>query len=648
MISLLDIAGAVLAAVALLLFLFKSQARLSVAERWAVALVCSLTVILNGLSFVAWFDMSASSDIGEGWGDYLQVLHPVLWGVFFYVVVQGHQRRELQASRQRMRDLVENMPVMLTAYDKQGNLLAWNRTAQDVTGYSGAEVRHDPQVLERLFPDALAREQLRQECRQGGGDYRHRVYTVQGKDGDRQIAWYNISRHFPINGWANWSIGLDMTEQLAAQKQLEHLATHDELTGLANRALLQDRLHHALAASQRKNTRGALLMLDLDHYKMINDSHGHPVGDALLREVGKRLSSCLKGTDTLARIGGDEFMILLEEIQDKQQVARVAERILHVLSDTPFDLYGSRIHTRASVGITIFPDDDVRLDELMKNVDLALYSAKQNGRNTCHFYSRQLHGQVRWQHQISEKLRTAIGEGQLQLHYQPQVALADRRVVGAEALLRWPGYDKGGLSPAVFVPIAENMGLMPALGRWVVEHAFQQAAPDLVTGINLSAIQLHQPMLAESLQELLKRWQLNPERIDLEITESAVMRNADVAIATMRRLRDQGFHISLDDFGTGHSSLSYLKRFPVSRIKIDQSFVQNMEHTPSDAAIVRNVIRLGHDLGLQVVAEGVENEAQWQLLENAGCDVVQGFYFSRPLDSGQLQELLQRPAMSVH
>lgn len=467
------------------------------------------------------------------------------------------------------------------------------------------------------------------------------------------MAWFNISRRFSINGWANWSIGLDVTEQLAAQKQLEHLATHDELTGLANRALLQDRLQHALAACQRKNNKGALLMLDLDHYKMVNDSHGHPVGDELLREVGKRLFNCLKATDTLARIGGDEFMILLDDIHDREQAALVAERLLKSLSGAPFDLFGNKIHTRASVGITLFPDDDIRLDELLKNVDLALYSAKQNGRNLYHFYSRKLHGQVRWQHQVSEKLRSAIHAEQLQLHYQPQVMLADRRVTGAEALLRWPGFENGELSPSTFVPLAENMGLMPALGRWVVEHAFEQAAQwqkdaAIITGINLSVIQLHQPMLAESLQELLNRWQINPELIDLEITESAVMRNADAAIVTMRRLREQGFHISLDDFGTGHSSLSYLKRFPVSRIKIDQSFVQNMERMPSDAAIVRNVIRLGHDLGLQVVAEGVENAQQWQMLENAGCDMAQGFYFSRALESAQLQELLRGPSVPVH
>jgi len=584
----------------------------------------------------------------------LQTLQPVLWGTFFYVVVQSAQRRELKASRQRMRDLVENMPVILNAYDRDGHLLAWNRTAQEVTGLSREDVLGNPQALEQLFPDSQVQQQVRMECLHGGGHYTHRIQTMRGRQSERQIAWYNIAQEFPITGWANWSIGLDMTEQLVAQRQLEHLATHDELTGLANRALLQDRLHHALAASQRNNTTGALLMLDLDHYKMVNDSHGHPVGDQLLREVGRRLSHCLKSTDTLARIGGDEFMVLLDQIHDPEEAALVAQRLLRALDDAPFLLFGNSIRTRASIGITVFPDDDIRLDELMKNVDLALYTAKQNGRNNFHFYSRNLHSQFRWQHQVAEKLREAISHDALQLHYQPQIALFDSSVAGVEALLRWPGFDNGALSPAVFVPIAENHGLMPELGRWVVETAFRQAANwqsqhgRMTTAVNLSAVQLYQPNLADFLLQLLDSLQLNAENIDLEITESAVMRNVNDAINAMKQLRDKGFHISLDDFGTGYSSLSYLKRFPVSRIKIDQSFVQGMDTNAGDLAIVRNVIRLGHDLGLLVLAEGVENQEQLLRLGQEGCDLVQGFFYSKPLAAGPLDEFLRRGGGLVH
>ncbi len=647
MISTLDLLGTVAAALAMVFLLAHWRRRLATEEKWIVLLVSVATVVINGISFWSWMGQDYGAASAENWGDYLQILQPALWGMFFYVVVQSAQRRQLQDSRQRMRDIVENMPVMLTAQDPQGHFLAWNRTAQEISGFSREDVVGNPQALHLLFPDAQVREQLQMECEHGGGHYKHRVQTLKGRNGEHQIAWYNIAQDFPISGWANWSIGLDMTEQLAAQRQLEHLATHDELTGLANRALLHDRLHHALATSQRNGSTGALLMLDLDHYKMVNDTHGHPVGDQLLREVGKRLRSCLKATDTLARIGGDEFMVLLDSIHNPDEAARVAQRLLQVLAAEPFPLFGNSIRTRASIGITLFPDDDIRLDELLKNVDLALYTAKQNGRNTFHFYSRNLHSQFRWQHQVAEKLRDAIAGNVLQLHYQPQIALANQRVAGVEALLRWPGFENGSLSPAVFVPIAESSGLMPELGRWVVENAFRQAAQwqavhgPMTTAINLSAVQLYQPQLADDLLQLLDSLQLQAENIDLEITESAVMRNVDDAIAAMKRLRERGFHISLDDFGTGYSSLSYLKRFPVSRIKIDQSFVQGMGSSASDVAIVRSVIRLGHDLGLLVLAEGVESAEQLQQLGEEGCDLVQGYYCSKPLAAGPLNEFLR-------
>jgi len=649
MISMLDLIGTVSAGLALVMILCFGQRRLSGSEKWTIAMVCAATALINGISFWSWSGLAAGAKLAENWGDYLQILQPALWGILFYVVVQNALQRKLEASRQQMKDLVENMPVILNAYDAQGRVLAWNRTAQEVTGYSTAEIRSDQQALSTLFPDTQSQERVLMECAHGGGNYQHQIHSLRGKDGVRQVAWFNISRRFPINGWANWCVGLDMTEQLAAQQQLEHLATHDGLTGLANRALLQDHLHHALANCQRKGTNGALLMLDLDHYKLVNDSHGHPVGDQLLREVANRMQSCLKATDTLARIGGDEFMVLLDSINNSDEAAQVAERLLHVIANPPYSIFGNKIHTRASIGITLFPEDDIRQDELLKNVDLALYTAKQNGRNHFHFYSRKLHGQFRWQHKVSDELRSAIQSDQLQLHYQPQIALSGKQMEGVEALLRWPHFERGDLSPAVFVPIAEKTGLMPALGRWVVEHACRQAAQwqqqgkHFTTGINLSAIQLYQPNLVEFLSHTLQSLQLNPEYIDLEITESAVMRNADGAIAAMRQLRDQGFRISLDDFGTGYSSLNYLKKFPVSRIKIDQSFVQGMTSTPEDAAIVRHVIRLGHDLGLQVVAEGVETRQQWQQLEQEGCDFVQGYYCSRPMSADNLMFSMSRP-----
>ncbi len=558
--------------------------------------------------------------------------------MFFYIVVQSAQRKQLESSRQQMRDLVEHMPVILHAFDEDGRVLAWNRHAEEVTGFTKEQVLGSDNVLQKIYPEAEYRGQLLDECRLGGACYQHRLRPLLCKQRfERQVAWYNISKQFPIAGWANWGIGLDVTEQVVAQKELEHMATHDELTGLANRALLKDRLAQALSHVQRQQSRGALILLDLDHFKMVNDSHGHPVGDQLLREVATRLRGCIKSTDTLARFGGDEFVILLEKIKRPEEVSLIAERIIACVSHQPFYLFGNEIRVRASLGITIFPDDDVRIDELFKNVDLAMYAAKEGGRNGLNFYSRTLHNKLRWQHRVSEKLRDALEADAFSLSYQPQIELSNHQVIGLEALLRWEAYDEVPLSPAAFVPIAENMGLMPTLGRWVVEHACKQAAEWQAQGmntpiaINLSTVQLYQPNLIEVLVRAVEDYQLDPTKIEFEITESAVMRNLDSAIATMRQLTQRGFRISLDDFGTGYSSLSYLKRFPISKIKIDQSFIRGIETDRVDASIVRSVIDLGHSLDMKVLAEGVETFGQIERLGNEGCDFIQGYYFAKPM-----------------
>lgn len=644
MISLLDGVGTLAALGAAILMLTFWRQRLATEEKWLIGLIGCATAVVNGISFWSWWGLDIYMDKEENFGDYLQILQPMLWGMFFYVVVQSEQRRILEKSRQQMRDLVENMPIILHAYDANGHVMAWNRHAEEVSGFSKEEVMGDSTVLKKLFPDMEYREQLLQECRNGGASYQHRIRPLLSKQRDeRQVAWYNISQAVPISGWANWGIGLDMTEQMVAQKELEHMATHDELTGLPNRTLLRDRLNQALTDVQRNNQRGALLLLDLDHFKMINDSHGHPVGDQLLREVGRRLSGCLKSTDTLARLGGDEFVVLLERISRPEEVALVAQRLLNALVDQPFVLFGNEIRLRTSIGITLFPDDDVRLDELMKNVDLALYAAKQSGRNGYHFYSRVMHNKLRWQHRVSEKLRSALDEEAFALHYQPQVSVSDRSVVGVEALLRWNAFDEVPLSPGTFIPIAESMGLMPSLGKWVVEAACRQAAvwqtrfAYMPVAINLSSVQLYQADLVDNLLAVMHEQNVNPENIEFEITESAVMRNMDNAIATMRRLREEGFHISLDDFGTGYSSLSYLKRFPVGKLKIDQSFVKGIETDPVDAAIVRSVINLGHSLNMKVLAEGVETQGQMERLGEEGCDYIQGFYYSKPLAADSVE-----------
>lgn len=672
MISALDLAGALAATVALIRFSLNGHASFSAGERWIVLILCSTTALINTLSFVAWLGHDHLSEISEDWSDYLQILQPAFWGMLFYVVLQSRHRRDLAASQKRLRDIVENMPVLLTAHDSDGKILAWNREAHSVTGYSIDEIA-ETDHLQILFPQAQQREDFLAECSNGGGDYQHSIRTIVGRNGSKHVAWFNISRKYPVSGWANWSIGLDITESVQARQRLEFMASHDELTGLANRGLLQHRLRSAIAAidntesiermesidseeaiaitgnaevSRRSNKKGALIMLDLDNYKMVNDTYGHLIGDRLLYDVGQRIQNSVGNDATVARIGGDEFMILIAGLSRKEEATIIADWLLKNLRATPFHIDGARIYTEASLGITVYPDDGNDPAELLKNVDMALYAAKENGRNGFCFYSRDLHDRFRWQHMVAENLRSALLNDHLQLYYQPQIDVADGRLIGAEALLRWPGFE-GGLSPAVFVPIAESRGLMLPLGQWVLNKAFSQAArwnqqSGFTTGINLSAIQFYQSDLVDTLKKLVTLNRISPENIDLEITESAVMRDADLAIASMKRLRDSGFHISLDDFGTGFSSLSYLKRFPVSRLKIDQSFVHGMESSADDTAIVHGVIRLGHDLGLSVVAEGVENAEQLSLLKEGGCDIVQGFFFSPPVPVENMEAMLAK------
>lgn len=647
MISFLDLGAALASAGALALLFTSWRQRLSASEKWIVSCVCLITVVINSASFWYWLGTPPGGQIEENWADYLQMLQPALWGIFLYVVVQSAQRKELEYSRQQMREIVEHMPVILHAFDEQGRVLAWNCHAEEVTGFSREEVVGRNNVLQELYPNPEYRQQLLNECKNRGASYSNRVRPMMCKQQyERQISWYNLSKSFPIAGWANWGIGLDVTEQILNQKELEHMATHDELTGLPNRALLRDRLSHALSDARRNQRLGALLLLDLDHFKMINDSHGHPVGDRLLRELGARVKGCLKATDTLARFGGDEFVVLLEHVGRPEEAALVAERILAELINKPFRLCGNEIRVRTSIGITVFPDDDVRADELIKNVDLALYAAKEGGRNGYHFYSRVMHNKLRWQHRVSEKLRAALEAGTFDLHYQPQVAMRDQAVVGLEALLRWNAFDEVPLAPSAFIPIAENMGLMPSLGKWIIRAACRQAAqwqdlyPHLPVAINLSSIQLYQPDLVESLLQVVEEYRLNPEDIEFEVTESAVMRNLDSAVATMKRITQHGFCMSLDDFGTGYSSLSYLKRFPISKIKIDQSFIKGIETDPVDASIVRSVIDLGHSLNMKVLAEGVETQGQLDRLANDGCDFIQGFYYSKPLRADSVDQYM--------
>ena len=430
-------------------------------------------------------------------------------------------------------------------------------------------------------------------------------------------------------------VARDVTERHAQQKLMEYLALHDNLTGLPNRTLLMDRLDHAISASRRDGKPLALLLLDLDRFKEINDTLGHAVGDSLLTEVGQLLSGPLRESDTVARLGGDEFAILLPSVSGLEHACDIAERVAGVLA-RPFPVEGITVEVGVSIGVALYPEHGVDASELMRGADVAMYVAKRDHMTVSIYDVDKDHHSVR-NLSMSGELRQAMDQDELALFFQPQIDVASGRLVGAEALLRWDHPRHGMVSPDEFVSLAEQTGLIRPLTRWVIGKALKQLSVwqenglDIGLSVNLSPRNLHEEGFANSIAEVMKRRGLRPELITLEITEDAIMTDPERALAAIRLLKESGVRLAIDDFGTGYSSLAYLKALPVDELKIDKSFVMHMSDDRNDEVIVRSTIDLAHNLGLSVVAEGVESELHLQTLRDLGCDVGQGFHFGRPL-----------------
>lgn len=427
----------------------------------------------------------------------------------------------------------------------------------------------------------------------------------------------------------------DRTESHAAKQKIEELAFSDVLTGLPNRLLLAERLRQSIIFASRQNSKFALLFLDLDHFKQINDSLGHPFGDRVLIEVTERLKKCLRHVDTAARLGGDEFVLLLHEA-DAAGAEICARRVLEELR-APFNLDGMNFTVTCSIGIALYPDDGTGMDDLIKNADSAMYHVKERGRSDFRFYQRQMNIGLLSRMKIDHAMRLALEHGQFKLHYQPLVDLETGVVIGAEALIRWHDDDLGDVSPAQFIPIAEETGVIVAIGNWVMKTAMRQAAAwnnqqqCLRISVNVSALQFQQPDFVENIARELRESQLGPDCIELELTESILIRDVEETLKKLASLAALGVKMSIDDFGTGYSSLSYLKRFPINKLKIDRSFVMHLPDDESDVAIVTAIISMAHALRLKVIAEGVETEEQKKLLQSLNCDEVQGFLYARAL-----------------
>jgi diguanylate cyclase (GGDEF)-like protein/PAS domain S-box-containing protein len=442
----------------------------------------------------------------------------------------------------------------------------------------------------------------------------------------------------------------DITERKLYQTRIELQANFDTLTGLANRSLLNDRLSQAIRAASGYGTRLAVAFVDLDRFKYINDSLGHHVGDELLRAMANRLKATVRDSDTVARLGGDEFVLLINGHSDLESIATVLERMLAEISQ-PWTIPQGDFNVTCSIGVALYPDDGTTAETLLKHADSAMYRAKEKGRNNFQFFTAELNALITERLELENKLRRALEREQFTLTYQPRVDMRTRKIVGVEALLRWHLPEQEYVEPSRFIPVAEEIGLIVPIGKWVLRTAcmqarawLDQALPEVIMSVNVSARQFRQDNLVETIADVLRETGLPPRCLEIEITESTVMHDAEQFISMLDELSELGVQIALDDFGTGYSSLSYLKRFPVDRLKVDRSFVQDIATDADDATIVRTIIALGHNLGLKVVAEGVENELQIEYLQANGCDEMQGYYFGKPMSASELATFLRRDA----
>lgn len=441
-------------------------------------------------------------------------------------------------------------------------------------------------------------------------------------------------------------IARDISARKRYEDQLRYQASHDALTGLPNRSLIQDRLQQEIFHAQRSQAMFAVAYLDMDHFKEVNDTLGHAVGDELLRQAATRIRGVLRQCDTVARQSGDEFILLLPDIAHIQDVTIVAEKVQEVLA-RPFQLGDQEMYISASLGLTLYPTDGEDAETLLRNADIAMYRAKEESRNTFRFYVSEMDARVRARIELEHDLRLGIKRGELILHYQPRVSLTSGAVLGFEALVRWDHPREGMISPDRFIGVAEDSGLIVPLGDWVLNAACRcmrqwqdMGLPEMRMSVNLSARQFRDPGLVGRVAQIISETRLDPAFLELEITESTVMHDSEAAIGTLRALKKLGVTLSVDDFGTGYSSLSYLKLFPIDVLKVDRSFVRDVTTDPDDAAIVRAIVTLAHSLGLVVVAEGAEEAAQAAFLRYVKCDELQGYYFSRPLPEDAAEQLL--------
>jgi len=561
-------------------------------------------------------------------------------------------KEEAANNAKRIQSILNAMEEGLVTLNEDGKIVSANNAMSIIFGYArsdfiGMELSNLVKTLKIQTVEHIST--LLNEQVDGSNVYRadeqdqHQNGSAIPLKIDIREVYLEHEKHYTV-------LFRNVSEQYEAEKLIRHMAWHDILTDLANRNLLSERLDEALKLARRLEKKVAVMILDLDKFKPVNDLHGHATGDKLLKVVAERLIKCAREVDTVARLGGDEFAIVFTNIEDDANIITIADRIIHSIQQ-PVEIDGNVIQIGTSIGISFFPGDSDTPTELIRMADVALYQAKEDGRRVFRLYDPQMDAETKVQKQIEMDLNKALENDELLLHYQPQFDATTGEMVGTEALIRWLHPENGMISPYNFIPIAELCGLMIPIGQWVLNTACiaakgwqDQGLPKIRICVNISARQFHADNFVETIEHAIKLSNLNPKWLELEITEGMVIKNAESVITKLQGLKALGVYLSIDDFGTGYSSLAYLKRFPVNKLKIDQSFIRNIHEDQDDAAITDAVIRLGHSLGLTVVGEGVETEEHVKILQEKGCDVFQGYHFCRPIDHDAFVEFQKNSA----
>ncbi len=566
-------------------------------------------------------------------------------------ITERHQAEEsLRQAEERYRRIFEGAVVGIFQTTPEGQCLSINPAVAKIFGFeSPAELMASGSYITHQGYMDLRERKLCKVRIEKTGILRNIEYQANRKDGSTIWLMENVRIVRDPSGTVLYYEGTltDITDRKIAEERVHYLAYHDALTGLANRSLFLDRLTKAIARSRRDNDKIAVLFLDLDQFKIINDSFGHSTGDHLLQEAAKRLGDVTREQDTIARLSGDEFIVMLTGIEEPFEVAAVATRFLSIIAPE-FNVLDQGFFMTCSIGISIFPEHGLDGETLIKNADAAMYSAKDNGRNNFQFFTKDLNDKATEQLRLGNGLRKAVEKDELFLMYQPQLDLRSGRIVGLEALLRWQHPTFGLVPPDRFIPIAENSGLIVSIGEWVIRTVCRQICIwqgqgliRIPTAVNVSAAQFRHRGFVELIGEILSETEVAPEYLELELTETLLLSTGHITIALLGELKAMGVSLTIDDFGTGYSSLSYLKLFPIGRLKIDRSFIQHVADDHDDAAIAAAIIGIAKQLNLKVIAEGVEDEAQVSFLRAHSCDEIQGYYFSQPLTVEAVTEKLR-------